>query len=71
MSGESGRSGCEKHAESPKPRQGQQKQEDQLCSRVHARVCVCQRLCTLACVCVCVRSGPTAGRARALVRGHE
>lgn len=41
MWGESGRSGCEKHAESPKPRQGQQKQEDQLCSRVHARVCVC------------------------------
>lgn len=37
--GKVGRSGCENHAESPKPRQGQQKQEDQLCF-VCASLCV-------------------------------
>lgn len=46
MEEEVGMSGCENHAEPPKPSQGHQRQEDQLC------VCQCVRLCVLVCVCV-------------------
>lgn len=39
-------SGCENHAEPPKPSQGHQRKEDQLCVSVHASVCGCLRMCT-------------------------
>lgn len=57
MEGEVEMSGCENHAEPPKPSQGHQRQEDQLCVRVCVRafVCVCLFVCAY---------GPTAGRKR-------
>ena len=39
-------SGCENHAEPPKPSQGHQRQEDQLCMRLCVRLwaCLCVRM---------------------------